>query len=87
MAEQQKYRSEVTDREVRPVLEMEKSEKMGLFRVLKEEVNKDQRERLGRQKEIWDNTSPYLPVKFEKLIAVFPSNTNASFLNAATQLH
>lgn len=87
MAEQQKYRSKVTDREVRPVLETEKSEKMGLFRVLKEEVNKEQRERLGRQKEIWDNTSLYLPVKFEKLIVVFPSNTNTSFLNAATQLH
>lgn len=61
--------------------------KMGLFRVLKEEVNEEQRERLGRQKEIWDNTSPYPPVKFEKMIAVFPSNTNASLLNAATHLH
>lgn len=60
---------------------------MGLLRVLKGKVNKEQRERLGRQKEIWDNISPSPHLKFEKLVVLFPSSTNTSFLNAATQLH
>ena len=87
MARQQKYRRKVTDSEVRPVLGREKSEKMGLLRVLKGEVNKEQRERQGRQKEIWDNVFPSLHLKSEKLVVVFLSNTNTSFLNTATQLH
>lgn len=85
MAGQQKCRRKVTNSEVRPVLGREKSEKMGLLRVLKRKVNKEQRKRLGgKKKEIWDNVSPSLLLNFEKLVVVFPSNTNTSFLNAVT---
>lgn len=52
--------------------------KLGLLRVLKGKMNQEQRERLGRKKEIGDNESPSLHFKFEKLVAVFLSNTNSS---------
>lgn len=60
---------------------------MHLLRVLSGKVKKEHRERLGRQKEIWDNISPSPHLKYEKLVVAFPSNTNMSFTNAATQLH
>jgi len=87
MAGQQKCRRKIADSEVRPVLWREKSEKTGLLRVLKWKVNKELRERLGRWKEIWDNVSPIWHLKFEKMVVIFPSNTNTSFLNAVRQLH
>lgn len=68
MAGQQKYRQEVTGSEIKPVLRREKSGKkkikMGLIRVLRRKLNREVREWLGRQKEIWDNISPSLHLKF-----------------------
>lgn len=47
-------------------------------------MNQEQRERLGIKREIWDNESPSLHFKFEKLAAVFFSNTNSSPLKQSS---
>lgn len=56
----------------------ENLKKLGLLRARKRKMKQEQRERLGRKKEIWDNISPSLYFQFEKLVAVFLSNTKSS---------